>query len=50
MDGNLLEDNSSSSRVSLLETTGSFPLLQTTGCSARLPFRTSFPSLRLFIN
>ena len=36
MDGDLPEDNSSSVGASLSETTCSFPLLQTTGCLARI--------------
>ena len=49
MDGDLKEDNSSSTRASLLlEIMGSFPLLRTISCSARLPSHTSFSSLRLF--
>ena len=38
MDGDLSKDNSSSVGASLSETMGSFPLLRTTGCSARSLF------------
>ena len=49
MDGDLLEDDSSSPEVSLFpEIMGSFPLLRAIGCSIRSPSRASFPRSRLF--
>ena len=50
MDGDLSEDNSSSTGVSPSpKVMGSFPLLWAIGCSARSPSRTSFLSSRFFL-
>ena len=49
MDRDFSEDNSSSAKASPSpKLMGSFPLLQTIGCSTRSPSHTSFPSSRLF--